>query len=63
MVVMTRLRVYLKEIGKVSLISGDKEVFLAKRIENGENIIEETILNSSLVRTNFFKLRAQSSFW
>ncbi len=50
------IRVYLREIGKVSLISGDKEVFLAKRIENGENIIEETILSSSLVRTNFFKL-------
>ena len=50
------VRVYLKEIGKVSLISGDKEVFLAKRIENGEIIIEETILGSSLVRANFFKL-------
>ena len=50
------IRVYLKEIGKVSLISGDKEVFLAKRIENGENIIEEVILSSSLVRTNFLKL-------
>ncbi len=50
------IRLYLKEIGKVSLISGDKEVFLAKRIENGENIIEETILESSLLRANFFKL-------
>ncbi len=50
------IRVYLKEIGKVSLISGDKEVFLARRIENGENLIESTILQSSLVRANFFKL-------
>ncbi len=50
------IRVYLKEIGKVSLISGDKEVFLAKRIENGEKIIEETVLSSSLVYANFFKL-------
>jgi len=50
------IRLYLKEIGKVSLISGDKEVFLARRIENGENIIEETILESSLLRANFFKL-------
>ncbi|MCB1174706.1 MAG: RNA polymerase sigma factor RpoD [Leptospiraceae bacterium] len=49
------IRLYLKEIGKVSLISGDKEVFLAKRIENGENIIEETILGSSLLRANFIK--------
>ena len=51
------IRLYLKEIGKVSLISGDKEVFLAKRIESGENIIEETILKSSLLRANFQKLR------
>lgn len=50
------IRLYLKEIGKVSLISGDKEVFLAKRIENGENIIEETILGSSLLRANYIKL-------
>ena len=50
------IRLYLKEIGRVSLISGDKEVFLAKRIENGENIIEETILKSSLLRANFTKL-------
>ena len=50
------IRVYLKEIGKVSLISGDKEVFLARRIENGENLIEEAILSSSLVRANFLKL-------
>ena len=50
------IRVYLKEIGKVSLISGDKEVFLARRIENGENLIEEAVLSSSLVRANFLKL-------
>ncbi|MBE7438079.1 MAG: RNA polymerase sigma factor RpoD [Spirochaetales bacterium] len=50
------IRLYLKEIGRVSLISGDKEVFLARRIEHGEKIIEETILNSSLLRSNFFKL-------
>lgn len=50
------IKLYLKEIGRVSLISGDKEVFLARRIENGEKIIEETILSSSLLRANFQKL-------
>lgn len=50
------IRLYLREIGKVSLISGDKEVYLAKRIEAGEKIIEETILNSSLLRASFLKL-------
>jgi RNA polymerase primary sigma factor len=50
------IRLYLKEIGKVSLISGETEVFLAKRIEKGEKIIEETILSSSILRANFAKL-------
>lgn len=50
------IRLYLKEIGKVSLISGETEVFLAKRIEKGEKIIEETILGSSILRANFAKL-------
>jgi len=50
------IKLYLREIGKVSLISGDKEVFLAKRIENGEKIIEETILSSTLLRVNYHKL-------
>lgn len=50
------IRLYLKEIGKVSLISGETEVFLAKRIEKGEKVIEETILSSSILRANFAKL-------
>ncbi len=50
------IRLYLKEIGKVSLISGETEVFLAKRIEKGEKIIEETILSSSILRATFMKL-------
>jgi len=51
------IRLYLKDIGKISLISGDKEVELAKRIEAGEKIIEEAVLRSSLLRTSFTKLR------
>ncbi|MCP5495779.1 MAG: RNA polymerase sigma factor RpoD [Leptospiraceae bacterium] len=50
------IRLYLKEIGKVSLISGETEVFLAKRIEKGEKIIEEAILSSSFLRNTFKKL-------
>ncbi|MCS7205252.1 MAG: RNA polymerase sigma factor RpoD [Leptospiraceae bacterium] len=50
------IKQYLKEIGQISLISGDKEVFLAKRIENGEKIIEETVLRSTILRLQFSKL-------
>ena len=50
------IRLYLEEIGKISLISLDKEIELAKRIEKGENIIEETILGSSLLRNTFLRL-------
>lgn len=50
------MRLYLREIGKTQLISGETEVFLAKRIESGEKIIEETILGSSILRQNFAKL-------
>ncbi len=50
------IKQYLKEIGKVHLISGDKEVFLAQRIENGEKIIEETVLRSTILRIQFSKL-------
>lgn len=49
------IRLYLKEIGKISLISGDKEVELARRIEAGENIIEDAVLRSSLLRSSFIR--------
>ena len=49
------IKLYLKEIGKVSLISGTKEVELARRIENGEYIIEDAVLESSLLRSSFIR--------
>lgn len=49
------IRFYLKEIGRISLISSNKEIELAKRIELGENIIEENVLRSSILRMNFIR--------
>jgi len=43
------IRLYLREIGRVSLLSGDEEVKLAKRIEEGEILIEDAVLNSTLL--------------
>jgi len=49
------IRLYLKEIGKVSLLSGEQEVDLAKRIEEGEIIIEKAVINSSLLVNELIK--------
>jgi len=49
------IRLYLKEIGKVSLLSGDEEVDLAKRIETGENLIEDAVVNSTLLINDLIK--------
>lgn len=40
------VRMYLKEMGSVSLLTKDKEVEIAKRIERGEREILNVILNS-----------------
>ena len=49
------IRLYLKEIGKVSLLSGDQEVDLAKRIEDGEILIERAVLTSTLLINDLIK--------
>ncbi len=49
------IRLYLREIGKVSLLSGDQEVDLARRIEEGEVLIEKAVLNSTLLINEFIK--------
>ncbi|MBN1534765.1 MAG: RNA polymerase sigma factor RpoD [Spirochaetes bacterium] len=49
------IRLYLKEIGKVSLLSGDQEVDLAKRIEEGEILIEDAVYNSTLIVNDLIK--------
>lgn len=43
------ISLYLKEIGKVSLLKPDEEVVLAKEIEEGEKLIDDTVLHSKLM--------------
>ncbi len=42
------IKMYLKEIGKISLLSFDEEIELAKRIENGELIAKKKLIESNL---------------
>jgi RNA polymerase primary sigma factor len=49
------IRLYLREIGKVSLLSGEEEVDLAKKIEEGEILIEDAVVNSTLLINDLIK--------
>lgn len=49
------IRLYLRDIGKVSLLSGEQEVTLAKKIEDGEIMIENAVLCSTLLINDLIK--------
>ena len=42
------VRMYLKEIGKVSLLSADEEIELAKRLENGDEAAKKRLAEANL---------------
>jgi len=51
------VRMYLKEIGKVSLLTAEQEVSLAKRIEAGEKASERLTSDEKLKSANVERLR------
>src|SRR3990167_1837158 len=42
------VRMYLKEIGRISLLTAQDEVYLAKRVEKGDPKSKERLINSNL---------------
>lgn len=55
------IRLYLREIGKESLLTAEQEVELSKTMEEGNNIIKDVIKNSGIMIPEFFAI-AQKAF-
>jgi len=52
------VRMYLKEMGSVSLLSRDEEVRIARRIEDGETEVLDVVLNSPITVEEILQLGA-----
>ncbi len=50
------IRLYLREIGKEKLLTGEQEVLLSKQMENGENIIKNVIKESGMIISEMYSL-------
>jgi RNA polymerase primary sigma factor len=55
------IRLYLREIGRESLLSAEQEVILSKQMEEGENIIKGVIKQSGMIIPEFYHI-AQKAF-
>ncbi|MBR6193782.1 MAG: RNA polymerase sigma factor RpoD [Treponema sp.] len=55
------IKLYLREIGKENLLTADQEVFLSKKMEDGQNIIINVIKNSGMMIPEFFAI-SQKAF-
>ncbi|MDR2842695.1 MAG: RNA polymerase sigma factor RpoD [Spirochaetaceae bacterium] len=50
------VRLYLREIGRENLLTGDQEIELSKQMESGENIIKNVIRKSGMILTEFYHI-------
>jgi RNA polymerase primary sigma factor len=55
------IRLYLREIGRESLLSAEQEVELSKQMEDGENIVKGVIKKSGMIIPEFYHI-AQKAF-
>ena len=55
------IRLYLREIGRESLLTAEQEIQLSKQMEDGENIIKGVIKKSGMIIPEFYHI-AQKAF-
>jgi len=55
------IKLYLREIGREHLLSGEQEIELSKQMEDGENIVKNVIKKSGMIIPEFYSI-AQKAF-